>query len=381
MDRVLPGRAPDGQGAAAGADPRRRGADAARTGVRRGRAAARRPRRGARPAHRPGRAASGSCSPRRRSCWPRPGGRCTTLSLFGYRVDGVVANRVFPAEGADDWRAGWVPAQAEVLAEVDAVVRRAAGLALAVPRPRAGRGRGARRRWPRELYGGDDPLALPAGDGPVPGHAGAATASVLRLALPLRLAGRRRPGPQRRRAGGDRRVVPAAARAARRAGPATRVAGARVGGRGAAGAVRGDAAAVNERVRREPAGRGLWRRQSGAWPRRPPSCSARSPTGRATSGRRRSATGVAGSAGRRRRRPRDGDQRPHRAPAPRSAATARSAGPSTWCERRAPRSATTWRPPASASCRLRRGCSAAARPRATGVSPAWHIDLDERPRR
>ena len=32
----------------------------------------------------------------------------TTLSLFGYRVDGVVANRVFPADGADDWRAGWV---------------------------------------------------------------------------------------------------------------------------------------------------------------------------------------------------------------------------------------------------------------------------------
>src|SRR3954469_25559873 len=42
----------------------------------------------------------------------------TTLSLFGYRVDGVVANRVFPAEGADDWRAGWVLAQDQVLAEV-----------------------------------------------------------------------------------------------------------------------------------------------------------------------------------------------------------------------------------------------------------------------
>ncbi|MBO0842753.1 MAG: ArsA family ATPase, partial [Nocardioides sp.] len=27
----------------------------------------------------------------------------TTLSLYGYRVDGVVANRVFPSEGADDW--------------------------------------------------------------------------------------------------------------------------------------------------------------------------------------------------------------------------------------------------------------------------------------
>src|SRR3954453_10403358 len=42
----------------------------------------------------------------------------TTLSLFGYRVDGVVANRLFPADGADDWRAGWVVAQDEVLEEV-----------------------------------------------------------------------------------------------------------------------------------------------------------------------------------------------------------------------------------------------------------------------
>ena len=43
----------------------------------------------------------------------------TTLSLFGYRVDGVVANRVFPSGDADPWRAGWVKAQAAVLAEVD----------------------------------------------------------------------------------------------------------------------------------------------------------------------------------------------------------------------------------------------------------------------
>jgi arsenite-transporting ATPase len=42
----------------------------------------------------------------------------TTLSLFGYRVDGVVANRVFPADDADPWRAGWVAAQAEVLEQV-----------------------------------------------------------------------------------------------------------------------------------------------------------------------------------------------------------------------------------------------------------------------
>jgi arsenite/tail-anchored protein-transporting ATPase len=43
----------------------------------------------------------------------------TTLSLFGYRVDGVVANRVFPDGEGDAWRAGWVRAQAGVLAEVD----------------------------------------------------------------------------------------------------------------------------------------------------------------------------------------------------------------------------------------------------------------------
>ncbi|MGH3353530.1 MAG: ArsA family ATPase [Nocardioides sp.] len=44
----------------------------------------------------------------------------TTLSLYGYRVDGVVANRIFPAGGSDDWRAGWVKAQDDVLADVGA---------------------------------------------------------------------------------------------------------------------------------------------------------------------------------------------------------------------------------------------------------------------
>jgi arsenite-transporting ATPase len=41
----------------------------------------------------------------------------TSLSLYGYRVDGVVANRVFPA-GGDAWREGWVRAQAAQLAAV-----------------------------------------------------------------------------------------------------------------------------------------------------------------------------------------------------------------------------------------------------------------------
>jgi arsenite-transporting ATPase len=42
----------------------------------------------------------------------------TSLSLYGYRVDGVIANRVFPSEGADSWRSGWVASQAAQLAEV-----------------------------------------------------------------------------------------------------------------------------------------------------------------------------------------------------------------------------------------------------------------------
>src|SRR3954463_14690824 len=42
----------------------------------------------------------------------------TSLSLYGYRVDGVIANRVFPSDGADEWRAGWVASQVEQLAEV-----------------------------------------------------------------------------------------------------------------------------------------------------------------------------------------------------------------------------------------------------------------------
>ncbi|GIH96485.1 ArsA family ATPase [Planobispora siamensis] len=43
----------------------------------------------------------------------------TSLSLYGYRVDAVIANRVFPAEGADPWRQRWVAAQAGHLAEVE----------------------------------------------------------------------------------------------------------------------------------------------------------------------------------------------------------------------------------------------------------------------
>ena len=84
----------------------------------------------------------------------------TTLSLYGYRVDGVVANRVFPADDADPWRQGWVEAQAEVLAEVDTSF---AGLPVwrSAYRPTEPVGTDDLREVATELYAGHDPAAAP----------------------------------------------------------------------------------------------------------------------------------------------------------------------------------------------------------------------------
>jgi arsenite-transporting ATPase len=89
----------------------------------------------------------------------------TTLSLYGYRVDGVVANRVFPAEGADDWRAGWVLAQDDVLRQVEESF---AGLPLwrseyGVVEPV---GVEALGDLAAALYRDDDPVASPTVKGP-----------------------------------------------------------------------------------------------------------------------------------------------------------------------------------------------------------------------
>ena len=65
----------------------------------------------------------------------------TSLSLYGYRVDGVVANRVFPAGSTDPFLAGWVAAQAEQLA----------GIAASF---------GALPVW-RSAYRGAEPVGLP----------------------------------------------------------------------------------------------------------------------------------------------------------------------------------------------------------------------------
>lgn len=107
----------------------------------------------------------------------------TSLCLFGYRVDGVVANRVFPDGGGDPWRAGWVAAQAGVLAEV---AQSFGGLPVWTSEYQAAEpvGVGALAELAAGLYDGADPLAVPAGEGPfrvTRGESGA----VAHLALPF----------------------------------------------------------------------------------------------------------------------------------------------------------------------------------------------------
>jgi len=85
----------------------------------------------------------------------------TTLSLFGYRVDGVVANRVFPADGADPWRAGWVATQAAVLEQV---ADSFADVTVWHSEYRASEpvGLAALAAFGRQVYADSDPLAVPA---------------------------------------------------------------------------------------------------------------------------------------------------------------------------------------------------------------------------
>ena len=107
----------------------------------------------------------------------------TTLSLFGYRVDGVVANRVFPEDGADAWRQGWVDAQAAVLGEVE---QSFSGYPVWRSSYRSGEpvGVDALAEFAAAAYGRDDPLALPTSGSPMT-VTRTRTGAVLRIALPL----------------------------------------------------------------------------------------------------------------------------------------------------------------------------------------------------
>ncbi|HET9500357.1 MAG TPA: ArsA family ATPase [Marmoricola sp.] len=109
----------------------------------------------------------------------------TTLSLYGYRVDGVIANRVFPSgsAGSDAWRDGWVTAQQQVLAEV----RESFGeLPIWVSTYQAGEPVGAASlaAFAEAAYDGADPLAVPEGSGPMTVQRTTAGA-VLRIELPF----------------------------------------------------------------------------------------------------------------------------------------------------------------------------------------------------
>jgi arsenite-transporting ATPase len=109
----------------------------------------------------------------------------TALSLYGYRVDMVVANRVFPASD-DEWRQGWARAQQR---QLEAISQSFAGLALHVLPYRGAEpvGVAALREMAAELYG-----ELPGAD-PTPPASGAELMSidaqdgdfVLRMQLPL----------------------------------------------------------------------------------------------------------------------------------------------------------------------------------------------------
>jgi arsenite-transporting ATPase len=107
----------------------------------------------------------------------------TTLSLFGYRVDGIVANRVFPSEGADPWRHQWVRAQASVLDEVEHSFD---GLRIwrSSYQPFEPVGVEALSRFAEELYGGADPLAAPTQHAPMTINRTSAGAT-LSIALPF----------------------------------------------------------------------------------------------------------------------------------------------------------------------------------------------------
>jgi arsenite-transporting ATPase len=107
----------------------------------------------------------------------------TTLSLYGYRVDGVIANRVFPTDGADAWRDAWVAAQRSVLSEV-----RQSFVDLPVwmssYQPGEPVGADALASFAEAAYDGVDPLAMPVGDGPMT-ISRTEGGAVLRIALPF----------------------------------------------------------------------------------------------------------------------------------------------------------------------------------------------------
>ncbi|GAB4007738.1 ArsA family ATPase [Nocardioides ultimimeridianus] len=108
----------------------------------------------------------------------------TSLCLFGYRVDGVIANRVFPEGAEDEWRAGWVAAQAKVLAAAEESFP---GLPLGrgLYQPAEPVGVAQLAAFATELYAGTDPVAPPTEAGPLRVSRSGDGGAELRLSLPF----------------------------------------------------------------------------------------------------------------------------------------------------------------------------------------------------
>ncbi len=107
----------------------------------------------------------------------------TALALYGYGVDLVIANRVFPA-GGDDWRAAWVAAQARQLEVIESSF---AGLPVRQVPYRAGEpvGVAALAEVADALY---DAATDPLGGGAAPdllGYVSDGADYLLRMRLPL----------------------------------------------------------------------------------------------------------------------------------------------------------------------------------------------------
>ena len=108
----------------------------------------------------------------------------TSLSLFGYRVDGVVANRVFPGDtDAGAFIEGWVAAQSDVLTEVRESF---SGVPIWVSPYLAGEpvGPDAVAALTRQVYADADPIALGDGEGPMRIDR-TESGAVLRIRLPF----------------------------------------------------------------------------------------------------------------------------------------------------------------------------------------------------
>ena len=106
----------------------------------------------------------------------------TSLALYGYRVDGLVANRVFPA--GDAWRDAWARAQAE---QLDAIRGDVAPLPVLTSSYQAAEpvGLAALTELGAQLYGDADPAAETVGEDELLGLERTSDGFVLSLSLPL----------------------------------------------------------------------------------------------------------------------------------------------------------------------------------------------------